>query len=337
MSPKPRVRTRFILLASATAALAAAGLLAELAGFDRVYERVMRLDPIWLLVCFGGEVLAYVGYALAVRDLSRVDDGPRLSLKLSAKTVVAGFGVFSATRVSGGFAVDYWTLRRAGLRKNDAIARVLALGALEYAVLAPAALASALILFARSQVQNAVSLPWLLVIPGFAGAVWLSQEKRRIRFADPGAGGWLRRHFSHAVAGVSVLRALATRPREHRTGVLGAGLYWFGDIVCLWAALNVFNAHLPIAALVLGYATGYVLTRRSLPLGGAGIIEVSMTFALTWVGLHFTPALLGVVVYRVFTFWLPMVPALPMLPTLRRLRSDLKRDEDAFDASRLAA
>ena len=85
-------------------------------------------------------------------------------------------------------------------------------------------------------------------------------------------------------------------------------------------------------ALILGYATGYVLTRRSLPAGGAGIVEIALTFALHWVGLPFVPALVGVVTYRLFNFWLPMVPAVAVLPTIAELRAEYARAEDVADA-----
>ncbi len=39
-----------------------------------------------------------------------------------------------------------------------------------------------------------------------------------------------------------------------------------------------------------------------------------MTFALVWVGVPLAPALLGVVTYRLFNFWLPVIPALAALP-----------------------
>jgi uncharacterized membrane protein YbhN (UPF0104 family) len=288
---------------------------------------------VWLPVCFGGEVLAYLGYVLAARDMARVDGGPRLSLMLTTKTVVAGFGVFAATHASGGFAVDYWTLRRAGLRKDEAMARVLGLGALEYAALAPAALVAALVLlFEGSRIQQALTLPWLAVVPGFALAAWASAPCRRERFARLASRGFFCRSISHAVAGVAMLRALAFSPRRHVAGIVGVALYWYGDIVCLWAALRVFNAHLGLAALVLGYATGYVLTRRSLPYGGAGVVEILMTFALTWVGLDFGHALLGVLTYRIFNFWLPIVPALATLPTIRDLGLRMRLDEEEAPA-----
>ena len=114
--------------------------------------------------------------------------------------------------------------------------------------------------------------------------------------------------------------------------LLGATLYWTGDIACLWAALQVYSAHrLSLPALILGYATGYVLTRRSLPAGGAGVVEIALTFALHWVGAPFVPALLGVVTYRLFNFWLPIIPAFAALPAVRRMRQDFRRGEKTFD------
>jgi uncharacterized membrane protein YbhN (UPF0104 family) len=304
------------------------------AGWPALLRRFAHADTLWLAVCFGGQLLAYLGYVLAVRDMARVDDGPSLSFSLTTRTVVAGFGVYAATHAAGGFAVDYWALRRAGLSRREATARVLGLGALEYAVLAPAALISAMFLLAGGtghEVQDAMTLPWLLVIPGALAAVWVSSPRRAERFSDPGEGGRLRDYFAHAVAGVCKLRTLLLNPRRHWSGFAGVSLYWLGDIACLWAALQMFDAKVSTPALILAYATGYVLTRRSLPGGGAGVVEVLMTFALVWVGLPLAPALLGVCVYRLFNFWLPILPALAVLPTVKQLRRDYRRAEEEPD------
>ena len=127
------------------------------------------------------------------------------------------------------------------------------------------------------------------------------------------------------------LRCLATSPLRNGAGLAGVSLYWFGDILSLWAALKVFEAKVSTPALILAYATGYVLTRRSLPAGGAGIVEVLMTFALVWVGMPLAPALMGVLMYRAFNFWLPIVPALAVLPTVKHLYRDYHRAEREFD------
>lgn len=308
-------------------ALGAVALLADLAGGERLDRAARNLHPGWLGLCLGGELLAYAGYVLAIRDTAKVDNGPTLTFGRSLQTVVAGFGVFAATRTSGGFAADYWVLRSAGENRDGAVARVLALGALEYAILAPAALCSAIaILIDGENVSLTLTLPWLAVIPGAFAAIWISSPKRAPRYADAGGGGRLRQAFAHAVAGLAILRSMfVAPPREHGLGLVGTAAYWAGDIACLWGALQFFgNPRLSIPALILGYATGYVLTRRSLPAGGAGIVEIALTFALHWVGFPFVRALLGVVVYRLFNLWLPIVPALAVLPAVNALRRELE-------------
>ena len=323
-----------VLLVPTVLALGAVAGLADLAGAERLDRAARNLHPVWLVLCLGGELLAYAGYVLAVRDTAKVDSGPTLSFGRSLQAVVAGFGVFAATRTSGGFAVDYWMLRSAGEDRDGAVARVLALGALEYAILAPAALCSSIALIvAREDVPLTITLPWLLVIPGAVVAVWISVPERAARYSDTRGGGRIRETFAHAVRGLSILRSMFTSsPREHGLGLLGTAAYWAGDIACLWGALQVFgNPRLSVPALIVGYATGYVLTRRSLPAGGAGVVEVALTFALHWVGFPFVRALLGVVVYRLFNLWLPILPALAVLPAVNELRAELDAAEEAED------
>jgi uncharacterized membrane protein YbhN (UPF0104 family) len=309
-----------LFTAAAGLAVIAAFALADVAGWPALLPRFAHADTLWLAVCFGGQVLAYLGYVLAVRDMARVDDGPSLSFSLTTRTVVAGFGVYAATHAAGGFAVDYWALRRAGLNRQEATARVLGLGALEYAVLAPAALISAVVLLlgGAPHVQDAMTLPWLLAVPGFIAALWISSPRRSARFADPGDGGRARAAFAHAVAGVAKLRSLMTSPRRHGAGVIGVSLYWFGDIACLALCLRAYEGHFPsVAPLLIGYATGYALTRRTLPLAGAGAVEALLPFALSWSGTPLAAAVPAVLAYRVVNFWLPIVPAVFGLRSLR--------------------
>src|SRR3954447_3934499 len=165
-------RPLLVLVVPAVLALGAVAGLADIAGSERLDRAARHLHPVWLVLCLGGELVAYAGYVLMVRDTAKVDDGPSLSFGRSLQTVIGGFGVFAATRTSGGFAVDYWALRSAGEDRDGAVARVLALGALEYAVLAPAALCSAIALLVSGEnVPLTLTLPWLLVIPGAFAAV----------------------------------------------------------------------------------------------------------------------------------------------------------------------
>ncbi len=304
-------------------------------GFQAGPVQVLRVVSaphswIWLAVCLLGELAAYGAYVLTVRDMARVDDGPQLDLETSAKAVVAGFGVFAATRSSGGFAVDYWAFRDAGAGKRDAVRRVIALGFLEYVVLSLSALgASALLFFHLDGYERpGITLPALLVVPVLVVAWWLTSPTRARRLSQR-RHGRLRRMFADSVAGAATVRELVRRPDKHLSGVLGTGLYYGGDMACLWAALRLVGTHIPIAALVLAYTAGYLLTRRALPAGGAGFVEIALTIALVGMGIGFARALLGVVVYRVFNFWLPIIPALALMPAVRDLRRRFQRAEQA--------
>jgi hypothetical protein len=42
-------------------------------------------------------------------------------------------------------------------------------------------------------------------------------------------------------------------------------------------------------------------------------------------------ALLGVVVYRLFNLWLPILPAVAVLPAVNELRAELERAEEGLE------
>jgi hypothetical protein len=90
-------------------------------------------------------------------------------------------------------------------------------------------------------------------------------------------------------------------------------------VFVLWVCLAVFTRHTPsVEAVVVGYATGYALTRRTLPLAGAGAVEALLPFALAWVGYGLPAAVLAVFTYRVFNLWLPLGPSAAALYALQR-------------------
>jgi uncharacterized membrane protein YbhN (UPF0104 family) len=311
-----------VVLVAAGATIAVALSLASYAGWPPVLRVVYgRHAWGWLLVCLAGEIVAYGGYVLTIRDIARVDEGPELDLPTSVTTVVAGFGVFTATRGSGGFAVDYWALRQAGSSPKDATRRVLGLNFLEYVVLSIGALGASLLLFfgLDGHAGSGATLPSLIVVPIIAVGLWLTAPVRVGRLSRL-RGNWLKRTFADWVAGAARLRSLVTSPREHGLGVLGNIFYWGGDMLCLWAAIQLVDGQITVAKLVLAYSGGYVLTRRALPAGGAGVVEIALTLALAGLGMPISRALVAVIVYRLFNFWLPILPALAVMPAIRELR-----------------
>jgi uncharacterized membrane protein YbhN (UPF0104 family) len=193
---------------------------------------------------------------------------------------------------------------------------VLALDALEHAPLAPAACAAAIDLLAEGQRKPGLdfSIPWATLVPLGAVAAAIGVRNRR-RFV--GKSGW-RGHLGQALEGVRLLFRLAAQFGIHWPAFAGASLYWAGDVACLWASLKPFGATPTLPAIVLAHAVGYVLTRRTLPFAGAGIVEVLMPLTLLAAGAPFAGAVLGVIAYRIFNLWLPLIPAFAALPSVRR-------------------
>src|SRR5205807_3446277 len=113
-----------------------------------------------LAVAAAGELIAYLGYTAAYREVARAEDGAELEVPKAAALVATGFGVFVH---GGGFALDREALRRAGLSEREARRRVLGLGALEYAVLAPGALAAAIVVVIwHPTISASLTLPWII-------------------------------------------------------------------------------------------------------------------------------------------------------------------------------
>jgi uncharacterized membrane protein YbhN (UPF0104 family) len=298
-----------------TLALGALVGVAWVAGFERVLDLGAHFDGTWLPIAFACEVVAYVGYIIAYREIVRVEEGPAIGLGRTGAIVAAGFGVFV---VRGGFVVDRLALEQAGIEPRLARVRVLGLGALEYAVLAPAAAVAAMVVVARGETHPSLgfTLPWVIAVPlGIAAAVFALAYRDRVQ----GRSGW-RNIVSHGLDALHVLRRLGEQPGQHAGAFLGTALYWVGDIACLWACLRTFHDTPDLAALVIAYATGYALTRRTLPLGGAGTVEVLVSFALAWTGVPLANAVLAVCAYRFFNLWLPLLPAVFGLRHLKQWR-----------------
>jgi len=310
---RPQTLAGLVVLAGVLALGATVGV-SSIAGFDAIAHRLLHVHWFWLPVAFGAQVVAYVGYIAAYKGVATAEEGPELKLPHAAALVATGFGVFV---LAGGFALDEAALTRTGLTRREARERVLGLATLEYVVLAPVAAAAAGVAFFQDGVSPGLTLPWLIGVP--VGGI-LALSLIRYRGSFDGARRRAFRAIGHALAGLALILRMATRPDLYGVAFLGIALYWVGDIGCLWAALNlVFAQPPPLAELLVGYATGYALTRRTLPLGGAGVVETLLPLSLGWVGIALAPAVLAVVGYRVINLWLPLIPAVAGLPMLQRL------------------
>jgi uncharacterized membrane protein YbhN (UPF0104 family) len=303
----------FVLIAGALATGALAGL-AAIAGFGAVVHRLAHPHWFWLPVALSATGISYLGYVVAYRETAFTEGGSHVSLGHVGALVAGGFGLFIPR---GGFALDFEALKLAGIPPREARVRTLSLSTLEYAVLAPAAFVVAVLLLVHGwPAQLGVRLPWAVGVPVGALIAFSLVGRRRDLHR---AGGW-RQRLAHALDGVAHTMRLWRRPHHGLLAFMGMALYWAGDIFVLWACLAVFSPHgaPAVEKIILGYATGYALTRRALPLAGAGAVEAMLPFALVWIGVGLATAIIAVFAYRLFNLWLPLVPAAAAVFVLRR-------------------
>ena len=315
-SPGDHPRQLFLL--APVAAVAALVLMGSVAGLPALHRVVSHFSPGWVAVAAGGQVLAIAAYVLAYRHAVAADAGPRLPVSLTARLVTAGFSAFL---VGGGFSMDRWALKDLFEDDTTATVRVAALGALEWGLLAPAACLAAVALLVEGGAARSLLLSWVIGVPvGFALALPLATPDRARRLQEEDRR-W-RRGLGALLGGVAILRRLAARPGESWPALLGITVYWAADVASLYAGLRAFGTVVPADRVLVAYASGYALSRRSLPLGGAGITEVLLVLALTWVRVPLASALAGVTVYRGLNL---LVPSLPAALTRARLHPALRR------------
>jgi uncharacterized membrane protein YbhN (UPF0104 family) len=289
--------------------------LAYWAGFDAVRHVMAGVEWPWLVAVVAATVVSFVGYYFAYRGIFAVRGGPDLHPRQMRAVVAAGFGGFLA---HGGGALDKFALQGAGTDEHDADVRVTGLAGLEHGILAlgGCGAAIAVLLEGLSKPPLDFTLPWAVVpVPGFLIAFWAARRYRRR--LDPEHGWQAKlRVFLDAI---DHIRTMFVTPSKYGVALLGMALFWVADALAAWGALAAFGFLMNVATFIVAYGTGMVFTRRTGPLGGAGVLVVALSLTIWYSGAPFAPAVAGIFAYRVLTLWLPMPFSLAALPTLRAL------------------
>ncbi|MGB9879612.1 MAG: lysylphosphatidylglycerol synthase transmembrane domain-containing protein, partial [Anaerolineae bacterium] len=77
--------------------------------------------------------------------------------------------------------------------------------------------------------------------------------------------------------------------------------------------LRACGASVPLLVVMTIYLGGTALSSASPTPGGLGPLELALVAGLSAVGVQLGIALAGVLIFRLFTFWLPMIPAMAAL------------------------
>lgn len=307
-----------LIVAAAIGAALYVGL-PQVAGLDETWGRLSEGDPWWLAAALLLEVGSYAGYVLLFRGVfARAD--PPIGWRDSYDITMAGVAAtrLLATAGLGGIALTGWALSRSGMARREVVTGVTTLYVALYGMFMFALIVVGIGL--RTGILPGPAPFGVTVVPAaFGGAVIVAtlgiallpdDLDRRVRALLPDRERAARWAGTIAAAGAAVSAgirgALRMLFRADRA-LLGAFAWWACDIAVLWACFHAFGEPPPLGVVVMAYFTGMLANVLPLP-GGLGGVEGGMIAALLAFGVPGGLAVVAVLSYRAFAFWLPTIP-----------------------------
>jgi uncharacterized protein (TIRG00374 family) len=123
--------------------------------------------------------------------------------------------------------------------------------------------------------------------------------------------GWIPKVDAETVA--ALVDELSARMRELFRTPLRLGWValwslgnWVFDLISLWAALRAFGAPPSPVLLAVAFCVAQLVAALPISPAGLGVVESSLVPLLTGFGTQADVAVLGVLSWRVFNYWLPL-------------------------------
>jgi uncharacterized membrane protein YbhN (UPF0104 family) len=274
-------------------------LLPELSGLQESLRSLHVKAPGWLIV---GAALVALRYVLGTVSLgAAVARSLPLGPMLLVQVATSFIGRLTPEGV-GWFVLNQRYLERAGVERASALAavalRVLAAGVTRLAI------AAGIVAIAGTRTGVSIELPDLRPFAlGLAVVGTLIIVALRLTF---------RSAASRAIAPViSAARDLATVFRQPGRALLllggAAGLTLTSGLV-LATSLLAFGAEVSLIDVFAVYLAGTAVAAASPTPGNVGAVEVALSAGLTAAGAPSAAAVAAVLIYRLLTFWLPLLP-----------------------------
>jgi uncharacterized protein (TIRG00374 family) len=253
----------------------------------------------------------------------------RIGWRESYQITMAGLAAtrLFATAGAGGIVLTAWALRRSGMTRREVGASMTTFIVLLYGVYMLCLVVVGLGL-ATGLLPGGGS-PAITIVPAIFGAVAivfalaLALLPRDVgRDAEsPQLAGRVSRWAAaaariSAALGTGVRGALALL-RRGDPAILAAVGWWAFDVAVLWACFHAFGTPPPTAVIVMAYFVGMAANTLPVP-GGIGSVDGGMIGALIAFGVDAGLAIVAVLSYRAFAFWLPTIPGTIAYLGLRR-------------------
>lgn len=293
-------RTLFSFIAGAIAAYFLISQVTQ-ANFGVVVEQA---EWGWVAAALGFSALSYVAAAMSL--LGFVPE--RVPFRKTVQAQVAGsFVKIVAPAAIGGVALNTRFLQRAGVRPGLAVASV---GASQLFGLGAHIMLLALFGYLTGTERTPDSLtPSRTVIAGLLTVAVLVLVVTAIPFLRKFVVTRVRSLFAGVVPR---MLDVVQRPQKLLTGISGMLLLTGLFVLCLDASIRAFSGpgvpQLSYASIAVVFLAGNAIGSAAPTPGGMGAVEGALTLGLIAVGLPAEVAAPAVLLYRVMTLWLPVLP-----------------------------
>ena len=119
-------------------------------------------------------------------------------------------------------------------------------------------------------------------------------------------------------AGASAIAAIAKTPTKLLALFAGSAIITLSYTVAMIASLNAFGADVAVATAAVVYLAGAAVATAAPTPGGVGATEAALIAGYTVVGVDASTAFAAVLLFRLMTFWLPILPGWLALVWLNR-------------------
>jgi len=304
-------------------------LLPQIAGLEETWGLIEDGDPYWIVFGLLLTVGSFGGYVALFRGvfLRRTHT---LGWRESYQITMAGL---AATRLfaaggAGGIVLTAWALRKSGMERREVADGSIAFLVLTYLVYMAALLVFGAGLhfeilpgahpFAFTAVPALFALIAMLVTIAIALTPTDLQRRLGSLAVRQGRLGRLAQRLANIPASASAgIRDAASHLRSRDPALIGAVAFWGFQIATLWAAFHAFGESPPLAVLVTGFFVGMFGNLLPMP-GGVGGVEGGMIASFVAFGVDGGLAVVAVLIYRAFTFWLPLIPGVIAYFQLRK-------------------
>jgi uncharacterized protein (TIRG00374 family) len=272
-------------------------------------------NPLWLVLALIAEALSLLAFSLGTRRLIQPGFRPPLGrvVRLDLVSIALSHAVPAGS--AAGTALGYELLEEEGVPPVQSgvvkISQSL-LSTVLLQVLLGTSLALTLVVKGPSRSNLALAAVGALLLLFVVAVVWmLAYRPQTVRRLTVGLLSRFHRGHAERAGDLAMeasrqIRALLHTPRQLLPASAWSLANWGFDYLSLWASLRAFGVAPNPILLFEAFCVAQVVASLPISPAGLGVVEGSLVPLLIAFGTTQTTAILGVLAWRLFNYWLPL-------------------------------